>query len=108
MLLNACNNIPNLRFCLQFLQGFHVSEDSGMSLKLQRAQSINGKDISETGAILNHGSLSTCKLDLDSQYVCMSGCLQSHNSHCSYVLNELISYHITPRQITSTLYCPTQ
>lgn len=36
--------------------------------KLHKARSSSGKDISETGAILNYGSLSTCKLDLDSCY----------------------------------------
>lgn len=56
MHFNAYNNIPNLRFCLWFSMGFLVSEDSRLSLSCGRAQSSSGKDIRETGAILNHGS----------------------------------------------------
>lgn len=36
--------------------------------RLRKARSSGGKDISETGAILNHLSLSTCKVLLDSGY----------------------------------------
>lgn len=63
----AYNKIPNLRFYLWFQLGF-MSAGIQAVTKLQGAQSSTGKDISETGAILNHGSLSTCKLDLDYGY----------------------------------------
>lgn len=48
------------------LTGVFTSERIQAVTKLQRTQSSSGKDISETGAILNYGSLSTCKQDLES------------------------------------------
>lgn len=54
MLVDAYKNIPNLRFCLWFSLGFLISTTV---TKVQKAQCSSGKNISETGAILNHGSL---------------------------------------------------